>query len=266
MTKKKNSFLTFKSALAGLLAAVLSVLLLHVTRQTGLVWLCLPVGLFLLSLVYGSSCIESNFFTRVICAGETEEKCIALTFDDGPHPVYTPQVLALLTRYDVKATFFVIGKNLAGQEALVRQIHADGHLVGSHSYTHSPWIDLKNTAGFKRELEQTAQELEAIIGIRPKLFRPPFGVITPHLAKAANTLDYSIVGWSIRSFDTVPGAVESATDRVTAQLKPGGVILLHDTSAKSVAMLERILDFARHNDYNVVSLERLLNIEAYRSI
>ena len=96
-----------------------------------------------------------------------------------------------------------------------------------------------------------------------KLFRPPYGVTTPNLAKAANALNYHIIGWSIRSLDTTKDSVQTITRRVQTQIKPGAIILFHDTSDKTVEVLKQTLNFAKENGYKIVSVEQLLKLEAY---
>ncbi len=206
---------------------------------------------------------SSQFHAPAYCLGHGSEKEIALTFDDGPNREYTPQVLSTLAQYNAPATFFVIGKNIPGNERLLQQIDAAGHSIGNHSYTHSFWVDFKSTQGFKDELNQTEESVFNVIGKRMKLFRPPYGVTTPNLAKASNALDYSIIGWSIRSFDTTADSAETITRRVQAQIKPGAIILFHDTSDKTIQVLKQTLKFAQENGYKIVGVERLLKIKVY---
>jgi peptidoglycan/xylan/chitin deacetylase (PgdA/CDA1 family) len=222
----------------------------------------LPCSIYLSFLIYGSSVIQANFFAPAYCSADTTDKIIALSFDDGPNAEYTPQVLALLAQYEATASFFVIGKHIHGNENLLKQMIAEGHSIGNHSYSHSFFIDFKNVQGFKDELNQTAELIFNVIGKRVKLFRPPYGVTTPNLAKAAKLLDYRIIGWNIRSLDTTKDSVEVITQRVQSQIKSGAIILLHDTSHKTIQVLERTLNFAQTNGYKMVSVERLLKMEA----
>jgi peptidoglycan/xylan/chitin deacetylase (PgdA/CDA1 family) len=117
--------------------------------------------------------------------------------------------------------------------------------------------------GFKNELNQTAESVFNIIGKRMKLFRPPYGVTTPHLVKAASVLNYSIIGWTIRSFDTTADTAQTITRRVQTQIKPGAIILFHDTSDKTIQVLKQTLDFAKDHGYKIVSVDQLLKIKAY---
>jgi peptidoglycan-N-acetylglucosamine deacetylase len=226
-------------------------------------WLLLPGTIFLMLLIYGSANMQSNFFTTAFCYAIGAEKQIALSFDDGPNHEFTPQVLSTLAQYNASATFFIIGKNIQGNENILKQIDVAGHSIGNHSHTHSFFIDFKSVQGLKDELTQTTESVFKVIGKRMTLFRPPYGVITPNLAKVINILDYRVIGWSIRSFDTTAGSAQSITQRVQSQIKPGAIILFHDTSDKTIQALKQTLDFAKNNDYKVVSIEQLLKIKAY---
>jgi len=255
--------MTFKSTRNSFLIAISVIGLLHAFFGLSLGWLVLPSTAYLALLIYGSAIIQSNFHAQAYCYADIAEKEIALSFDDGPNREYTPQVLSILAQHDASATFFVIGKNIQGNESILKQIDAHGHSIGNHSYTHSFFMDFKNLQGFKDELNQTAESVFNVIGKRMKLFRPPYGVTTPNLAKASNGLDYSIIGWNIRSLDTTADSAQTITRRVQTQIKPGAIILFHDTSDKTIQVLKQTLDFAKENNYKIVSVERLLKIKAY---
>lgn len=256
--------MTYNSTRFCLLIAVSVIALLHWFFAITLWWLVLPSSIYVGFLIYGSSVIQANFFAPAYCSAQTAEKIIALSFDDGPHSEYTPQVLALLAQYKATASFFVIGKNIQGNEKLLKQIQTDGHSIGNHSYTHAFFIDFKNVQGFKAELNQTAELVFNVIGKQIKLFRPPYGVTTPNLAKAAKLLDYQLIGWNIRSLDTTNDTVDIITQRVQTQMKSGAIILFHDTSQKTIEVLEQTLNFAKDKGYKIVSIEQLLKIKAYR--
>ena len=255
--------MTFKSTRNIFIITISIIGLLYAFIGISQWWLVVPSVVYLALIIYGSAIIQSNFHVQAYCYGNTSEKVIALSFDDGPNREYTPQVLSILTQYDASATFFVIGKNIQGNEVLLKQIDSDGHSIGNHSYTHSFFIDFKNLKGFKNELNQTAESVFKIIGKRMKLFRPPYGVTTPNLAQASKELNYSIIGWSIRSFDTTPISAQTITRCIQTQIKPGAIILLHDSSDKTIQILKQTLNFAKQNGYKIVAVEELLKIEAY---
>ena len=226
-------------------------------------WLAAFGIIYLIFLIKGSASISSDFYTTVHCGGITPEKKIAITFDDGPTP-FTKDILHTLAAYHVPATFFMIGKHIRGNEDIVKQVISNGHTIGNHTFSHSFFIDLKNTVAFKGELEQTDDAVHGITGKRLKLFRPPYGVTTPALARASKQLDYSLIGWNIRSLDTTTNSEDVIFKRVTEQLKPGAIILFHDTSQKTNAVLKRVLEFAKEQDFIATQLEDLLKINAYR--
>ena len=223
-------------------------------------WLTVPSIVFMALKIYGSSCIQSDFYTHAYCDGKAPEKFIALTFDDGPNKQYTPQVLKLLAQYNAPATFFVIGKNIKGNERILKKIDAEGHIIGNHSYTHSYWIDFKSVSGFKKELSQMTEIVYQLIGKKMRLFRPPYGVITYNLATASRVLNYAVLGWNIRSFDTTKDSVKTISQRIEKKIKPGAIVLLHDTTDKIVQVVEQTLIYAKENGYQIVSLEQLLQL------
>lgn len=255
--------MTFKSTRISFIIAISLTGLSHWFFGISLGWLALPGAIYLALIIYGSSVIQANFFTHAYCSSAHPEKAIALSFDDGPNREYTPQVLSALAQYQAPATFFVIGKNIQGNESILRQIDAAGHSIGNHSYTHAFFMDFKSLQGFKDELKQTAEAVFNVIGKRMKLFRPPYGVTTPNLAKASMLLDYRVIGWSVRPFDTSADNAQTIFQRVQRQIKPGAIILFHDTSDKTVQALKQTLHFAQENGYKIVSVEQLLQIKAY---
>jgi len=255
--------MTFNSTRNGFIIATCVIDLAHTFFGISLGWLLLPSAIFLAFIIYGSAVIQSNFHGQSYCHADTSEKEIALSFDDGPNREFTPKVLSTLAQYNAPATFFVIGKNIHGNESILKQIDAEGHCIGNHSYTHSFYVDFKSVQGFKDELNRTADTVFNVIGKRMKFFRPPYGVTTPNLVRASNSLNYRIIGWTIRSFDTTADSAPAIARRIQTQIKPGTIILFHDTSDKTVQALKQTLNFAKENGYKIVSVERLLNIQAY---
>lgn len=226
-------------------------------------WLALPIVVFGALAMYAFVNIHSDFLTKAYCSADTPLKEIAITFDDGPHAEFTPKILSKLAEFKVPATFFVIGKNISGNENLLRQMDSEGHVIGNHTFTHSFFIDFKGADGFTEELTRTADAISKVIGKRIKLFRPPYGVITPNLAKAAKNLKYDIIGWNVRSLDTTRISEKAILKQMLEQIKPGAIILFHDTSDKTINVLEQTLHIVRQNGYNIVSIDHLLKITSY---
>ncbi len=255
--------LNFKSSSVVFFLTVILCGALYYFFDVSLWWILVPALLFKAAIIYGSATIQSNFHIDALCSANTSKKEIAITFDDGPNATYTPQILKVLADYNASATFFVIGKNIAGNEALLQQIDAAGHIIGNHTFSHSFFIDFKNKKGFIEELNQTMAAVYKASGRQIRLFRPPYGVTTPNLAHAAKELNYSVIGWNIRSLDTKADSEEQIAKRVISQVKPGAVILFHDTSAKTVNVLKQTLNFAKENGFKIVSVEQLLDVKGY---
>ena len=188
-----------------------------------------------------------------------------LTFDDGPNNEHTPEVLNLLKEYNATATFFIIGKNIEGNESIVKSIDAAGHTLGNHSFSHSFFIDFKSKKAFVDEVNSTSKLVDSIIGKKMKLFRPPYGVTTPNLARAAKELNLQVIGWNVRSLDTTNDSQEVILNRIKQKLKPGSIVLLHDTSSKSVNVLRHLLQHCAASGIKIVNVENALNIKAYES-
>lgn len=214
-------------------------------------------------LAWGSMNIATGFYMPVTCAVPTERKVVALTFDDGPLMDRTPQVLNILQAHGVPAAFFCIGQRIPGTEPLLQRIHAEGHLLGNHSYSHHFWFDLFGAGRMLEELQQTDAAVEKAIGLRPRFFRPPYGVTNPNLCKAVKQGGYFPLGWNIRSLDTVIKEEPKLLERITSRLQPGSIILLHDSAGVTVKILPDLIRHIHANGYTIERIDKLLNIPAY---
>lgn len=215
------------------------------------------------ALVYGSYNVRSNFYVKTISSANTPLRQIAISFDDGPAKDYTPQILQILKEHEVKAAFFCIGKRIKENEDLLKQMYEEGHVIGNHSYSHDLWFDLFPAKKMYEDLQMMNNVMEKTIGKKPKLFRPPYGVTNPNLKKAIQQGRYIAIGWNIRSMDTVVKDARKLLAKVTASLKPGAVVLFHDTSKTTLDMLSAFIRQAREMGYEIVRLDKLLNLEPY---
>ena len=208
----------------------------------------------------GSFSMSWGLFLKAFTSNSSiKEKKIAITFDDGPNSKYTAKVLQLLKEYNAKATFFCIGIPIEKHQKLLQRIKTEGHSVGNHSYSHRTTIGFKSTEGWLEELKKTDQAIYKVIGEKPSLFRPPFGVTTPHLAKALKVTGHHIIGWNIRPFDTALKNPETILNRILKSIKPGSIILLHDSHENIETVLEQLLQFLTKNDYQMVTVNELMN-------
>ncbi|MEO6730745.1 MAG: polysaccharide deacetylase family protein [Ferruginibacter sp.] len=212
---------------------------------------------------YGCYFVDSNFFLPVICSATTDKKIIAISFDDGPANEYTADMLEVLHQHGVEAAFFCIGKHIAKNEPLFRQIHEQGHIIGNHSYSHDTWFDLFSAKKMLADLKIMDEETLRVIGLQPKLFRPPYGVTNPNLKKAIIDGGYIPVGWSVRSMDTVMKDEKKLLNKISKSLKPGAIFLFHDTSKTMVAILPAFLTYVRDSGYEIVRLDKMLHLEPY---
>ncbi|MEP6929735.1 MAG: polysaccharide deacetylase family protein [Flavobacterium sp.] len=214
---------------------------------------------------FNSARISSDYHVKAFCNNPLETgKKIAITFDDGPG-LYTLEVLALLKKYNAKATFFCIGKNIEAHPEILKQVLAEGHLIGNHSYSHSPFFDLYNAKKIAEEIQKTDLLLEKFTSKKINFFRPPYGVTTPSIRRALKITGHTVIGWNIRSLDGGTKDQNLIFNRIIKRISPGGIVLLHDTASHSVLVLEQFLQFLQQNNYTVISTEELLNLKAYEN-
>jgi peptidoglycan/xylan/chitin deacetylase (PgdA/CDA1 family) len=135
-------------------------------------------------LFYGCYFINSNFFIPVVCSAKTNEKIIAISFDDGPDAENTVRILQMLKDNEIEAAFFCIGSRIAGNESLLKRAYNEGHLIGNHSFSHHFWFDMFSSKKMLADMRMMDVAMNSVIGKTPKLFRPPYGVTNPNLKKA----------------------------------------------------------------------------------
>lgn len=210
--------------------------------------LTLTCILIIAFLVWASASIRSGVYLKAFCREKTSDKVVYLTFDDGPSGAETEAVLDVLKARGAVATFFIIGKNVKGQEPLLRRILAEGHSVGIHTFSHANTFSLYSKRLMVNDIDECKSILDRLSGRDVRLFRPPFGVVNPTIAYAVKKLGLETVGWSIRSFDTRDYHQDDKSrnlvlDRIIRQLEPGSVILLHDRLPGESALVSRLLDF-----------------------
>jgi peptidoglycan/xylan/chitin deacetylase (PgdA/CDA1 family) len=204
--------------------------------------------IFLIIQSFGAYFIQFNFHVTSINSLATSEKKVLLTFDDGPHNPNTTKILEVLKKHDAKALFCVIGKNMDGNETILQQIINEGHQLANHSYSHAFWFDIWSTKKVTEDLEACQQLIERYEP-QSRLFRPPYGVTNPNIAKALKTLKLQSIGWNIRSYDTSTNDIEKIKQRILAQLKPGAIILLHDRLELMPQLLEELIPAIKEKGY-----------------
>ena len=204
---------------------------------------------------------QLKLFGPFICRGSPARRCVALTFDDGPDPRSTPRLLELLRAAGIRAAFFGIGQRVAANPELAAQIVREGHLLENHTYTHSNFTNFFTSARLRTELAQTQAAIEKAAGTTPAYFRPPIGLSNPRIFRVAHSLKMQVIGWTVRSLDTITTDPQKIVARIARGLQPGAVILLHDGNIpveKLETTVKSLLDTLRGLGYEVVRLDELL--------
>lgn len=235
-------------------------------------------------MVWASASIRSGVYVRAFCREKTDRKVVYLTFDDGPHPPETERVLDVLRGRGARATFFMIGSKVSGNEAVLRRMLEEGHALGLHTYSHAGTFPLLSFDKMLADVNEGKRAVESVAGKKISLFRPPFGVTNPTISKVVRTLGLHTVGWDVRSFDTMfckssehsckqsgysckqsehsckqsgYSCKQSGHDwyvpvveRIMKQVRPGSVILLHDRLDGASDLLSLLLDSLAASGYD----------------
>ncbi len=186
--------------------------------------------------------------------GRDEEKYIALTFDDGPHKIYTPKLLEGLKKRGVHATFFLIGQNIDGNEDIIRQMKEDGHLIGNHSQNHIQ-LTKEQTMEACDQIKWTNEKIKSITGQAPVYVRPPFGSWSDELE---NLVPMKVVLWSVDPLDWKTQNKNRIVRHIVSHAEDGGIILLHDVYGTSVDAALEVIDTLSAEGYNFVTVDELL--------
>lgn len=197
---------------------------------------------------------------RIIWLGPEDKNQVALTFDDGPHPEYTPQILAVLDRYHVKATFFMVGDMARQYPEVARKVANQGHEVADHTMTH-PEAPKTDDQRLRREVQRAAQLLEQISGKKVHYFRPPYGYFDVAYFQACRDNNMDVVLWSIVPRDWEQPPADVLVRRVAAEIRPGAIVLLHDGGGdrrQTVEALPAIIEAIRAKGLQMVTLSQLL--------
>lgn len=235
-------------------------------------------------MVWASASIRSGVYVRAFCREKTDRKVVYLTFDDGPHPPETERVLDVLREHGARATFFLIGSKVSGNEAVLHRMLEEGHALGLHTYSHAGTFPLLSFDKMLADVNEGKRAVESVAGKKISLFRPPFGVTNPTISKVVRTLGLHTVGWDVRSFDTMfckssehsckssehsckqsgysckqseHSCKQSGHDwyvpvveRIMKQVRPGSVILLHDRLDGASNLLALLLDSLAASGYD----------------
>lgn len=208
---------------------------------------------------------KKDYEDLIIKYGNTSEKLIALTFDDGPDEDFTPQILDILKKYGVKATFYVIGEKVQYNKKIIRREFKEGHEIGNHTYTHIN-VSKNGYNKIKKEIGDTQSAIKSVTGVYPKTFRPPYRAISKDMCEIIKQKDMNIVLWSYvdaRDWDS-PG-VSYIIKAIENGIQNGCIILLHDynkvrnSKSQTIEALNIIIPDLLEKGYKFVTISELID-------
>ena len=216
--------------------------------------IALPVSSFF-EVIQSSYLLDKDAELYKAYYEKKNRKVVALTFDDGPNPATTNQALDTLSKYGIKATFFVLGKNVSGNEEILKRMKADGHVIGNHSWSH-PVLSKLSLDEAKKQITDTEDALTKVLGSSSKLMRPPYGAITDDIR---NSLDLSFIMWDVDSLDWKSKNEAAILTEIQREVKNGSIILMHDIHAETVNALPKVIDYLKGQGYDFVTVPDLLD-------
>ena len=184
----------------------------------------------------------------------TPRKVIALTFDDGPHKKVTDLILGVLQKHQIKATFFVLGQNVASLPDVVQRIHEQGHEIGNHSWSHRNLTKL-SVEELNKEMTDTNEQIYNVIGKYPTLYRPPFGAINDQVKQA---LSMTPVLWNIDTLDWQHKTPAKTLENVKQQAKDSSILLMHDIYEETYEALDSVITYLEQQGYQFVTISELI--------
>jgi len=233
-----------------------------------------PVALVMVLLLYGYIIPTSPVFGKVYYKGDLHDKIVALTFDDGPNEPYTSEVLDILDGYNVRATFFCVGKNVELYPDTAKRIVAEGHVLGNHSYTHDANHALTEFGA--RDMVTAEKVIADTVGVEPHLYRPPHGKKSPWELEEVKRQGMIEVTWSVSTGELSTHSYEKVADRIVDETSKGEIILLHDgygtdhncpkaDKSLTVEALPLIIEKLQAKGYTFVTVPELLDVPAYNN-
>ncbi len=261
MSKDRGRMYPVPPAVAAGLAAMILALALAVVR---IELAAVPLFIFVVLCVAAAFQPAYGFILPVVSRGHTGRLVVSLTFDDGPDPATTPALLQLLDRHGVKGAFFVTGERTSQYGHLISEIVERGHDIGSHSFSHDPFLMLRRTERLLREIAST-QTLLHRFGISPVAFRPPVGIANSKLPRVLRKVGLYCVIFSCRAGDFGNRRIHRLAEKILKKVKADDIIMLHDVLPRSVGGVESwlhevdlILDGLKNKGLEVIPLSELI--------
>ena len=214
---------------------------------------------------YQSMSPTGQWYGRTFCGLARGTTQIALTYDDGPNDPHTLRLLEVLSRHNVRATFFLIGRYVHHRPDIVREIAKAGHIIGNHTHTH-PLLTLKSRSEIRRELMACRAALQDAIGEHSNLFRPPFGGRRPATLRVARELGLEPIIWNVTGYDWNAPPAEEIEKKCASQIRGGDVILLHDGGhtqfgadrSQTVLATDRLIQRYKSSGYDFVTVSEMI--------
>src|SRR5712691_4143471 len=228
------------------------------------VWAWIGIGLDAL-FIYAVFERRAPVWGRIVSRGRPRTPAIAITFDDGPTEPYTSQILDVLRAFGARATFFVLGARAQDAPDVVRRAAREGHEIGNHTWDHAP-LPLRMPSAMRMTIRRTSDLVQDITGLRPRVFRAPFGWRNPWLDGAARREGCEPIAWTVGVYDTDRPGVEAIVDRAIEGFVDGSILLLHDgrsldpepDASQVVEALPRIVGEARRRGFRLLTVSELL--------
>lgn len=199
-------------------------------------------------------------------SGPNGRKQVALTFDDGPDQKYTDQILTILKKNQVRATFFVVGRQVKAHPDMLKRIHHEGHIIGNHSWGH-PSLSQLSDQQVAQEMNQTNHAVKQLIGKEMRLMRPPYGAVKGKV-DLLEQMGYEMIQWNIDTLDWKKGrTAEDIINTVKSNLAPGSIILEHNgggSRTETVKSLPHLIEYLRQQGYQFVTIDEMLQVPAYK--
>lgn len=215
------------------------------------------VVLFNVILAFGILFLRFEYFYPAVYKNSAPE--VILTFDDGPDPVHTSEVLDILQKYEIKALFFVIGKKAMEHPELIRRIIDEGHEIGNHTQNHPIFFAMYSRKKIAAEIDEAEKNLAQLTEREIRIFRPPIGYMNPSIASVLKKRNLKIIGWNVRSYDSFKNEEQLLT-RLIRLTKKGSIVLMHDNLAHTSAVLEAYIQRAQSNGIIFAKQEQLKKI------
>lgn len=212
-----------------------------------MMWVLLGLAslLFFSFIIVGVLFPNRNYFVKQII--RTANDKVLLTFDDGPDKQLTPEVLRILKQQDIGALFFIIGKKAEVHPEIISKIISDGHLIGNHTQNHPLLFATMRQEKVEKEIGLCDNTLIAQNVHPGNYFRPPVGYTNPIIARAVKKYKKTVIGWNLRSYDSVFKEEDKLLERVVSKVKPGDIVLFHDNLPQTIGTLDQFITTAKKN-------------------